>query len=72
MAWIESYNQVVDVEIGELEWDAWNEDHIAKHGVLSADVDQMCRGRPRVDAAMFPATGRVRREFLDREREDEA
>ncbi len=95
----------MDIEIGDLEWDTWNVDHIVRHGVAITDVEQVCRGRPRAEAAnggrvrvigrtregrvivtildplgggrfycvtAFPATGRVRREFLDRERSGEA
>lgn len=95
----------MDVEIGELEWDAWNEPHIAEHGVLRADVDVVCRGQRRAGVmrggrlrvvgrtragrvivaildslgggryycvTAFPATGRVRREYLASEQKDES
>ena len=94
----------MDVEIGELDWDAWNEDHVAEHGVTRADVDDLCRGRRHLDIARggrlrvvggtnsgriivaileplddgrhycvtaFPATGRTRRDLLQREERNE-
>jgi len=89
----------MDIEIHELDWDAWNEEHIAQHGVSRTDVEEICLGRRQADVAhgdrlriigrtsagrvvvaildplgggryycvtSFPATGRTRREFLDR------
>lgn len=96
---------MVDVEIAGIEWDAWNEEHIAEHGVSRTDVEEICLGRRRVDTTRggrlrvvgrtgvgriivvildaidggryycvtaFPATGRTRRKFLDRERRGES
>lgn len=30
--------------IRSLEWDAWNEEHIARHGVTKREVEDVCHG----------------------------
>ena len=47
----------MEIEIGAIEWDASNENHIAAHGVSRADVEEICRGPRRADASR---EGRVR------------
>ena len=32
--------------IRRLVWDAWNEAHIARHGVTAEEVEEVCRGSP--------------------------
>jgi len=47
---VRRYNWAVDVEIRGIEWDDWNEDHIAEHGLSRTDVEQVCHGRRWLDA----------------------
>lgn len=39
------------LRIRELLFDEWNEEHIARHGVLPEEVEQVCLSRPFVSKA---------------------
>jgi len=34
--------------VGGLIWDDWNKEHIAKHGILLEEVEEVCHGRNEV------------------------
>jgi uncharacterized DUF497 family protein len=38
------------LNVARLIWDAWNVQHIARHGVVPDEVDQVCQGEPVVSA----------------------
>ena len=37
------------VNVRHLDWDDWNVDHIARHGVSRDDVEEVCHGTPTED-----------------------
>ncbi len=37
-------DEFIDVEIERLNWDDWNREHIARHGVTSAEVTEVIAG----------------------------
>ena len=51
LASIRRYNLAVGIEIRGIEWDSWNENHIAEHGVSRTEVEEICRGRRPADPA---------------------
>jgi len=68
------------VYIRHLVWDAWNMAHIARHGVSSGEVEEVCFGAPVVQeghsgrSLVFGPTvaGRMLTVVLDPQPEDEA
>jgi uncharacterized DUF497 family protein len=39
------------VKVRKLKWDAWNEAHIARHGVSRDEVEEVCHNDPESDEA---------------------
>ena len=37
------------VIVRHLQWEEWNEDHIARHGITRDDVEEVCHGNPAED-----------------------
>ena len=37
------------IDVKQLVWDSWNVEHMARHGVLPDEVEQVCQRRPFVE-----------------------
>jgi len=68
----------VEIIIKKLVWDAWNISHIARHSVLSEEVEEICQtnsqtkvaNKGRVRITGLTKKGRIISAFLDPEQED--